>query len=194
MNSDPGRTSYVLVDGENIDATLGLAILKSRPTPEQRPRWARLLEFISDRWDQPAVGLFFLAVDQHVPTSFVQALVAMDYRPVLLAAEDGEKVVDVAIQRTLEALADREADVALVSNDGDFIPQLEGLGDGRRRAVIGFEELRNAGFAQLDDVELYDLEYDVSAFRQQLPRSRIRVVSLAEFRPEDYLGHSHPAA
>ena len=40
------RTTYVLVDGENIDATLGTSILARRPRPEERPRWERVLRFI----------------------------------------------------------------------------------------------------------------------------------------------------
>lgn len=35
------RTTYLLVDGENIDATLGTSILQRRPTPAERPRWER---------------------------------------------------------------------------------------------------------------------------------------------------------
>jgi uncharacterized protein len=32
------RTTWLLVDGENIDATLGSAILDRRPQPGERPR------------------------------------------------------------------------------------------------------------------------------------------------------------
>ena len=31
--------TYLLVDGENIDATLGQGILGRRPRPDERPRW-----------------------------------------------------------------------------------------------------------------------------------------------------------
>ena len=34
--------TYLLIDGENIDATLGLSVLERRPTPEERPRWDRI--------------------------------------------------------------------------------------------------------------------------------------------------------
>ena len=43
---DESRTTYVLIDGENIDATLGTSILGRRPRPEERPRWERLLQFV----------------------------------------------------------------------------------------------------------------------------------------------------
>ena len=79
--------------------------------------------------------------------SFVQALLSMGYRPVPLAGAPSEKVVDIAIQRTLAALADRDDDVLLVSNDGDFLEGVEELLDGRRRVgVVGFTEFRNHEF------------------------------------------------
>ena len=53
------RITYVLIDGENIDATLGTSILGRRPRPEERPRWERLLQFAQELWNQPAAGLFF---------------------------------------------------------------------------------------------------------------------------------------
>jgi uncharacterized protein len=128
------RTTYVLVDGENIDATLGTSILGRRPRPEERPRWERLLRFAERTHGQPVRGLFFLAVTTELPMAFVQALLAIGYRPVALTGEPDQKVVDIAVQRTLTAIRDRDADVLLVSNDGDFVEQVEDLLDGRRSA------------------------------------------------------------
>jgi putative heme uptake system protein len=180
------RTTYVLVDGENIDATLGTSILGRRPRPEERPRWERLLQFARERWEQPATGLFFLAANNELPMAFVQALLAIGYRPVALSGA-GEKVVDIAIQRTLAELRRRDADVLLVSNDGDFVEQLGGLLDGRRAGVVGFTEFRNAGFVQLAEqgLESFDLEYDVHAFNEQLPR--VRIIPIDEFDPAEFL-------
>ena len=95
------RTTYVLVDGENIDATLGNSIMGRRPRPEERPRWERVLEFAREEWQQPATGLFFLAANNELPMTFVQALLAIGFRPIALSGSSGEKVVDIAIQRTL---------------------------------------------------------------------------------------------
>ena len=180
-------TTYLLVDGENIDATLGASILGRRPRPEERPRWDQLLEFARDRWDQPPVGLFFLAANNELPMSFVQALLSMGYRPVPLAGAAHEKVVDIAIQRTLEALAERDGDVLLVSNDGDFVEGMESIADGRRLGVVGFTEFRNQGFAPLVQrgLEVIDLEYDVDAFTAQLPR--VRIIPIDEFDPLEFL-------
>lgn len=184
---DEQRTTYVLVDGENIDATLGGSILGRRPRPEERPRWERLLQFARERWGQPATGLFFLAAGSELPMPFVQALLAMGYRPIALSGGPGEKVVDIAIQRTLEEIGRREADVLLVSNDGDFVDHVDELLDGRRVGVVGFVEFRNGGFQQLaaQGLEFFDLDYDVRAFNEQLPR--VRIIPIDEFDPTQFL-------
>ena len=177
----------MLIDGENIDATLGTSILGRRPRPEERPRWERLLQFARERWDQPAQGLFFLAANTELPMTFVQALLAIGYRPVPLSGGPGEKVVDIAIQRTLVELGRREADVMLVSNDGDFVEQVGDILDGRRVGVIGFVEFRNSAFAPLAErgLETFDLEYDVQAFNERLPR--VRIIPIDEFDPAQFL-------
>ena len=189
MDDEPAATrkTYVLVDGENIDATLGASILGRRPRPDERPRWDRLLQFAREQHGQEAAGLFFLAASNELPMPFVQALLAIGYRPVPLSGAPHEKVVDIAVQRTLDALRDREADVMLVSNDGDFVEHVEGLLDGRRVGVVGFTEFRNAAFVDLAarGLETYDLEYDVQAFQAPLPR--IRVIPIDEFDPADFL-------
>jgi uncharacterized protein len=186
-NGGTGRTTYILVDGENIDATLGASILQRRPRPEERPRWDRVLEFARDEFGQPAVGLFFLAANNELPMSFVQALLALGYRPIPLSGGVNDKVVDIAIQRTLTELTDRKADVILISNDGDFVPQVEALLDGRRVGVAGFVEFRNGAFGAMGErgLEFFDLEYDVHAFRERLPR--VRIIPIDEFDPTDFL-------
>jgi uncharacterized protein len=187
--ADPGsRPTYVLVDGENIDATLGNSILGRRPQPSERPRWERLLQFVGGQAEGATHGLFFLAVTSDLPMSFVQALIAMGYRPVPLRGDGTEKVVDIAIQRTLRELKGRTADVVLVSNDGDFVDDLAALLQGDRRvAVIGFDEFRNNQFAALEPrgLQLYDLEHDVDAFQSRLPR--VRIIPIDEFDPRDFL-------
>ena len=98
--------TYLLIDGENIDATLGLSVLERRPTPEERPRWDRIREATEQLWDQHVRGLFFLnGSSGYLPMGFIQALHAMGYRALPLAGPEDMKVVDVGIQRTLEAIA-----------------------------------------------------------------------------------------
>ncbi|WP_062461011.1 NYN domain-containing protein [Demequina soli] len=181
------RVTYVLVDGENIDATLGTSILGRRPRPEERPRWERVLRHVQERWDQPTQGLFFLAANNELPMTFVQALLAIGFRPVPLSGGPGEKVVDMAIQRTMEALRERQDDVVLVSNDGDFVDGIEDLLDGRRVGLAGFVEFRNNAFIELQEqgLEFFDMEYDIHAFNEPLPR--VRIIPIAEFDPLQFL-------
>jgi uncharacterized protein len=176
----------VLVDGENIDATLGTSILNRRPQPDERPRWDRLLTFAAKVWSQQARGVFFLNASSGLPMPFVQALRAMDYVVVPLSGEPDEKVVDIAIQRTLRALADRPADVILVSHDGDFLQDIAALIDTSRRVgVAAFSEFRNAGFASIAGLQKFDLEYDARVFDAPLPR--VRVIPIGEFDPALFL-------
>ena len=187
MSTPPGgRRTYLLVDGENIDATLGNALLGRRPLPEERPRWERVTDFAAELYGQPVTGLFFLNASQgQLPWSFVQALVAMGYRPVPLAGSSDQKVVDLGIQRTLEALQRHDADVLLCSHDGDFFPQLQGLvGGDRRVGLIAFQEFTSGQLSGLG-LTVHDLEHDVRAFTRPLPR--VRIIPLDEFDPETFL-------
>ncbi|MCW2711895.1 MAG: nuclease [Marmoricola sp.] len=187
MSVDSARTTYVLVDGENIDATLGASIFGRRPHPNERPRWERILTFAEQSWGQPAKGLFFLAVKDDLPMSFIQALVSIGYRPIPLSGGPNDKVVDIAIQRTLTELEHRDADLMLVSNDGDFLPQVDRLLDGRRMGLLAFREFKNSGFTALMErgLQFFDLEYDVGAFNETLPR--LRIIPIDEFDPADFL-------
>jgi uncharacterized protein len=181
------RRTFLLVDGENIDATLGGNLLGRRPAPEERPRWDRVRDYARAVWDQPVRGLFFLNGSTHLPMAFVQALTALEFRPVPLSGPPDVKVVDLAIQRTLEALSERgHGDVLLASHDGDFAPHVARLlqaDDDRRVGVLGFRELMSGALAELaeDGLELYDLEDDVGAFTVALPR--VRIIPIERFDP-----------
>ena len=195
--------TYLLVDGENIDATLGMSVLGRRPEPEERPRWDRVLSFCDRLSDVEAAdpsrntrALFFLnATSGHMPMSFIQALLAMDYRPVPLAGSgsNDEKVVDIGIQRTLEALAERvesgqDAHVLLGSHDGDYIPHIERLLQaGATVGILCFREFLNAQLAALEGegLTIYDLESDVKAFTIPLPR--VCIIPLEDFDPLAFL-------
>ncbi|MBK5250184.1 MAG: NYN domain-containing protein [Actinomycetales bacterium] len=183
------RQTYLIVDGENIDATLGMSVLGHRPIPDERPRWDRITEFATSMWGQPVNGLFFLnASSGQMPMSFVQALLAMGYHPIPLSGAPGEKVVDIGIQRTLTALEDRPGDVLLASHDGDFVPQVERLlGGDRRVGVLCFREFVSAKLSELTErgLSLFDLEDDIGAFNAPLPR--VRIIPLDSFDPLRYL-------
>jgi uncharacterized protein len=189
MTSEREGRTCILIDGENIDATLGTNIYKHRPAPDERPRWERLLRFSETVWKQPTLGLFFLnASSGTMPVPFVQALLAIGYRVIPLAGPPDVKVVDVGIQRTLEAIKERRDDVMLVSHDADFEPYIrEILGAGHRVAVLGFHEFVSGAYADLKPLGLtvYDLEDDVRAFTHALPRTR--VIDIDDFDPVRFL-------
>lgn len=177
--------TYLLVDGENIDATLGLSVLQRRPEPDERPRWDRVRDYVAENNAGETKALFFLNASAHLPLTFVQALLAMDYQPIPLSSVGDEKVVDVGIQRTLEAIAQRgEGNIVLVSHDGDFEPQLEILlQNGHRVAVVGFEEFLSGELRSLEQqgLKVIDLEREIRAFNAPLPR--IQVIELESFDP-----------
>lgn len=182
--------TYVLVDGENIDATLGNSLLGRRPNSEERPRWERLTDYVEKTWGNPVRALFFLnASSGHLPMPFIQALNALGYRPIPLSGDSGDKVVDMGILRTLEAISSRPGNVVLASHDGDFIDAIAKLvdDDSRRVGLAGFREYFNAGFTAMaaEQLELIDLEHDVQAFQVHLPR--VRTIAIEDFDPEIFL-------
>jgi uncharacterized protein len=98
--------------------------------------------------------------------------------------------VDLAIIKTLEALAERDGDVCLVSHDNDFRESFAALHDGNRRlGVLGFTEYLSGDYLELKmagQVELFDLEDDAGAFECG-PLPRIRVIAIEDFDPTRYL-------
>jgi putative heme uptake system protein len=183
------RTTYLVIDGENLDATLGNSLLGRRPAPDERPRWERVMSFTEQAWGQPVKALFFLnASSGSLPMPFIQALMAMGLRPVPLSGPPGMKVVDVGIQRMLDAITGRDADVVLGSHDGDFLPQVTALlGGSRKVAVLGFSEFVNSGYAELAQhgLQVFDLEHDAKAFTKPLPR--VRILDIDAFDPAAFL-------
>jgi len=181
--------TYLLIDGENLDATLGVSVLGHRPAPDERPRWERVVEFVQRTWGCPVKALFFInASSGNLPMPFVQALVAMGLRPVLLSGPPGMKVVDAGIQRTLGAIAGRAGNAMLASHDGDFLPHVQALLGGERRVgLLAFRELLNAGYPELvaAGLQVFDLEDDVRCFNQVLPR--LRIIDIESFDPEAFL-------
>ena len=113
--------------------------------------------------------------------------------PLAGSGETEEKVVDVGIQRTLDALASRaesghRAQVLLGSHDGDYIPQVERLlAAGAYVGVLCFREFLNAQLAALEEngLVIHDLEQDVDAFTSPLPR--VRIIPLDEFDPLKFI-------
>jgi uncharacterized protein len=187
MSDEP--VTYLVVDGENLDATLGSNLLGRKPHPDERPRWERVVDFAARTWGRPVKPLFFMnASAGTMPMGFVQALTAMGIRVVPLSGPSGVKVVDVGIQRMLAAIASTDGWVVLGSHDGDFLGEVTSLLDGERRvALLAFRELVSTRYAELAErgLQVFDLEDDARAFNQALPR--LRIIDLDRFDPAAYL-------
>ena len=182
--------TYLLVDGENIDATLGMSVLDRRPSPEERPRWDRVLAATKRIWGHDTSALFFLnGSSGTLPMPFVQALMAMEYRPVPLSGPPHTKVVDIGIQRTLGAILDQgSGSVLLASHDGDFVPEVRDLLEADHSVgVVCFKEFLSSGLQELVPLglEVFDLESDFDAFQVRLPR--LRIIDIEEFDPYEFI-------
>lgn len=182
--------TYLVIDGENIDATLGVSVLDHKPLPEERPRWDRVLESSQEVWNEDTKGLFFLnASSGYMPMGFVQALMAMRYQPIPLAGPSHVKVVDEGIKQMLDAIADQDSgNVILASHDGDFVPEIQRLlSAGRKVAIMAFPEFLSSQLHELvdDGLEILDMEHDINAF--QVPLPRLQIIELEDFDPTLYL-------
>ena len=189
MTDNDGRVTWVLVDGENIDATLGASILGRRPQPDERPRWDRLIAFAQRAWGQSARGVFFLNASSGIPTTFVQALKAMDFVVVPLAGVAGREgrrhrdPADAAGAR--RAAGRRHAGQPRRRFPRGPRPSLDRRRPpGRHRGVHGVPQRRASRRSPV--VERFDLEYDARVFDAPLPR--IRVIPIDEFDPATFLG------
>ncbi len=111
----------------------------------------------------------------------------MGYRPIPLSGRSDEKVVDIAIQRTMEALRDRPGDVLLASHDADFARDMTALAqaDGRRVGLVAFSELVSQTLREVPGIEIFDLEDHAHAFEVDLPR--VRIIPIDRFDPLRFL-------
>jgi uncharacterized protein len=180
------RTTYLLVDGENIDGALG-GILDRKPESHERPRWQHIRDLAEREWAQPVRALFFINASRGLHAPFVQALLALGYRPIPLSGRADQKVVDIAIQRTLGALVDRPGDVLLASHDADFAADMAALArsDDRRVGLVVFSELVGQALREVPGIEVFDLEDHAHAFDVELPR--VRVIPLDDYDPSRFL-------
>ncbi|MBL4847547.1 MAG: NYN domain-containing protein [Planctomycetes bacterium] len=177
---------YVLIDGENIDRTLG-QILDAKPRPEQRPRWDRVRQFAEKAFGKEARALFYLNASRGLPGTFIQALRLAGYTPIPLTGTAEQKVVDIAIIRTLEEIKNRPGDVLLISHDTDFRESFGALNDGTRSlGILAFQEYLSGDYLDLEGIKLYDLEDDASAFAGG-PLPRVRVIPIDDFDPRRFL-------
>ncbi len=171
MGGEP-RITYVLIDGENIDATLGMLILGRRPRPEERPRWERLLQFAQELWEK-------IVVRALLPRRQQRAADAVRPSP------DGDRLPTDPPSRVPGREGGRHRHPADAGRDpsswrrtcswsattGTSSTRCGDLLDGRRVGVVGFQEFRSNAFLALKGAgsSTFDLEYEVQAFKEPLP-------------------------
>jgi uncharacterized protein len=185
--------TYVVIDAENLDRTIG-EILGRRPSAGERVNYQNLVAFCSEKWPKPLKCLVCLNVrGEQVPEpmlGFVQALRASKCDVVPLYGRPDQKVVDIAIVKLLNAMKELPAaNVVLGSHDGeDFAPHVAALLGGQRSvAVLGFREFFSQKFRELvpQGLQLYDLEYDARVLPARLPR--LVPIPVDEFDPKAFL-------
>ncbi len=186
------RLVYLLVDGENIDRTLG-QILSKKPRPDQRPRWDRVKIFVEEEFQANCRPLFFLNANEGVNGSFIQALKMVDFIPIPLMGPPEAKIVDQGILKMLQAIKDlptkdRLPGVTLVSHDADFKSMFADLNQKHQLAIIGFKEFFSGEYFSIPGLRIIDLEEDVKAFKSDMgPLPRLRAIEVDKFDPTKYL-------
>ena len=194
--SPDNRLVYLLVDGENIDRTLG-QIIGHKPHPDQRPRWDKVKNFVEKKFQAKCRALFFLNATDQIHGSFIQALKATKYIPIPLSGPESVKVVDIGIIKTLEALREQKREatrelppVVLLSHDADFKEAFSAL-EHRDRAIIAFQEYVSGEFLDIPGLKIYDLEDAVHAFREECePLPRTRTIKIEDFDPMKYIRYT----
>ncbi len=180
---------YMIVDGENMDWQLS-DILGHAPLPDDRARWDPVLQFAGKLWGGSVVKpLFFLNIrpQSEAPWPFIRVLRNLNYRPVLLTGDENQKVVDIGIRLTLDAITKRPGNVLLLSHDQDFCEALQKLSDGKRHiGVLVFPESLGKAYQDIEGLEVFDIEHDAGAFPNG-PLPRMRPIPINTFDPEALL-------
>ena len=195
-----GRPLIILIDMENIDH--GVAALTPSGKPERafRPHWDRLQQFAMNHTHGAQVRLVpFLQYHGTVPAFARYMRRELGAHPVVLNPEyspdrpsQRRSVVDEAIYAVLNELVDRVTDVAIVSNDGGYLPRLQALRENgidadRRFLMIGLREQMSRAYSDTEWIETLDLEHDIGAFDRELP-SRFVLTDIDDFDPAAALG------
>ena len=187
------RKVYLLIDGENIDRTLG-QILSKKPKPDQRPRWDKVKNFIEKEFQAHCRPLFFLNATDGVSGAFLQALKVVDFVPIPLVGPSDTKIVDQGILKMLAAIKEAGSannflpGVALVSHDADFKSLFASMAKDHQLALLGFKEFFSGDYYGIPGLRIFDLEEDVKAFIEDaVPLPRLRAIELDKFDPTRYL-------
>ena len=195
MSSEAGSrtgtgTTYVVVDGENIDATLGTAILGRRPPRTSDHAGSASARSPSRGGARTVKGLFFLnASNGSLPMTFVQALLAIGLpaHPAV-GRRTRRSSTSASSARSRRSPGGRATSCSSATTATSRL-QLATLveDESRRTGLIAFREFTSTSLSGLiaQGLETFDLEHDVQAFNVSLPR--VRIIPLEQFDPTRYL-------
>jgi uncharacterized protein len=128
MNAKSPPAAQCFIDGPNIDAVLGLCILRRQPRPEERPRWERVHGAVT-KWygvDQPVFVLNGNRFDSSGIFAFRRTLRSLGYQVECPRSAQGDPVDDLILDRLHDALSrDIVPDVVLLAHDHGYAPLLE---------------------------------------------------------------------
>lgn len=167
------RHTFILTDGENV--YLGLKRLLGGRIPSRRDhvRWAEITRFFELEFGVPATQLYFYNAERPFPAARANAIRAhkCELIPARDLIGDGEQVVDRAIIHAMGELGAEDANVVVVSNDGDYCEQLTVLRDDRWRLVAlgAFRGNPVSHRYRRVGVKVYDLGHDIGAISRSLP-------------------------
>ena len=120
--------------------------------------------------------------------SFVQALLSMGYRPVPLAGAPTRRSSTSRSSAPWPRIADRDDDVLLVSNDGDFVEGFEACSTAAAgSASSGSREFRNHEFTRSSGAAWSRSTWSTTSRRSPRGSPRVRIIPIDEFDPLDFL-------
>jgi putative heme uptake system protein len=175
----------VILDIENIDATLGFQILEHKPLPSERPDWSLLVPNLKKRLHSPA-EISAVAVlkeasgEKAIPQlKFANFLKHIGWRTVFAQTFASRNSIplsrDLVDDVTAYLLTSSRAGTVLVGGMDKYAAGC--LADqkarGARVGVVGFQEFISDSIAPVVGDCFFDLEFDLGLFRQPLPRIRL---------------------
>lgn len=175
------RPLLILVNHSAIEGALW-SILDGRPGPEYQPDWGLVRNFcvqLAASADVRALSFFA----NRPPKGVLDNLTHLGFEPKPLGSatqrEQPRGLAAQAIDRALKGLRDRDLDVVLVTTTGKHAKQLRALqeidadkapANRRRLTVIGLWDRMPVKVYLDAGIEVLDLERDVGAFGQPLPK------------------------
>jgi uncharacterized protein len=191
---------YIIVESASILHSLS-DLLGRDPDSGCKPNWDIVMKFFRTRWPADVwKGLYFVYAPKERSEGldgFFKYLSSNGFQPIHLYDRDGQAAGGVGpplatmVQQQIDAMRDRDCHLVVISHAGSLATHIEPFlrAPGRRgkTAICGLLDLMESSLCALrsQGAEYFDLERDVRAFRESLPR--FRPVPADQFDPTRYL-------